>query len=62
MKSQISWPAISFALVYPTALTWVYFIALAGEPAAVQQIAYTVGKLIQFSYPLVWTWLYRRDA
>jgi membrane protease YdiL (CAAX protease family) len=60
--ARASWPAISFALVYPAALTWVYFIALAGESAAMQQAAYTVGKLIQFSFPLVWTWLYRRDS
>ena len=61
-KARPIWTAIIFALVYPTALTWVYFIALAGEPAAVQQTAYTVGKLIQFVFPLVWAWLYRRAA
>jgi membrane protease YdiL (CAAX protease family) len=40
----------------------VYFIALAGEPAAAQQSAYTIGKLIQFAFPVVWTWLYRRES
>ncbi len=54
--------AIVFAITYPTVLTWVYFIALANESSAVQQTAYTVGKLIQFGFPLVWTWLYRRRS
>jgi membrane protease YdiL (CAAX protease family) len=60
--ARASWPAISFALVFPSALTWLYFIALSGEPAAVQQTAYTVGKLIQFGFPLLWAWLYRRES
>jgi membrane protease YdiL (CAAX protease family) len=62
MTFRNPWPVISFALVYPTLLTWVYFIALAGESAAVQQTAYTVGKLIQFGLPIAWTWIYRRGA
>jgi CAAX protease family protein len=56
------WPAIVFALAFPTLLTWVYFIALAGEPAAVQQTAYTTGKLIQFAFPVFWAWFYRRRS
>jgi membrane protease YdiL (CAAX protease family) len=62
MITSNRWPAILFALVYPTLLTWVYFIALADEPAAVQQAAYTVGKLIQFGFPLVWAWRYGRRS
>ena len=54
--------ALVFALVYPTLLTWLYFIALAHESAAVQQGAYGTGKLIQFAFPLVWTWLFYRHA
>jgi membrane protease YdiL (CAAX protease family) len=53
--------AMGFALVYPTLLTWVYFIALARESSAVQQTAYTLGKLLQFGFPLVWAWFFRRE-
>jgi membrane protease YdiL (CAAX protease family) len=53
------WIAVVFAITYPTALTWVYFLVLASESSAVQQAAYTVGKLIQFGFPIVWTWIYR---
>jgi uncharacterized protein len=56
------WGAILFALAFPTVLTWVYFIALAEEPAGLQQAAYTGGKLIQFGFPLIWVWLYRRAS
>ncbi len=62
MSTQNHWPAVLFALIYPTLLTWVYFIALAHQPAALQQTAYTAGKAIQFGFPLVWMWLYRRSA
>src|SRR5687768_12426107 len=54
--------AILFALVYPTLLTWLYFIVLSRETAAVQQGAYGAGKLIQFAFPLLWTWLFYRHA
>jgi CAAX protease family protein len=45
---------LAFALVYPALLTLVYFVWLVGAPETVQQIAYGVGKGIQFGLPLVW--------
>lgn len=47
------------AIVWPTLTTWLYFIALANQPAAWQQAAYLVGKLLQFALPLVW-WCWQR--
>jgi membrane protease YdiL (CAAX protease family) len=46
--------AVVFALAFPTLVTWVYFVWLAGEAPVVQQTSYTIGKLIQFAFPLVW--------
>lgn len=46
--------AVLFAIVFPTALTWLYFVALAKEPGGLQQIAYGVGKAIQFGFPIFW--------
>lgn len=43
-------------VVLPTLVTWLYFVAMAGEPALWQQASYSVGKLVQFALPLVW-WL-----
>ncbi len=45
--------AIAVALTYPTLLTLVYFVLLAGFPAGVQQGTYTVGKCLQFLFPVV---------
>jgi membrane protease YdiL (CAAX protease family) len=52
---------LGLAMLWPTGLTWLYFIALDGAPAPWPQAAYTVGKLIQFSLPLAGWWLARRS-
>lgn len=46
--------ALAFTMGFPCLLTWVYFVLLADRPAAVQQGAYAVGKVVQFAFPLVW--------
>lgn len=46
--------AVVFALVFPTVLTWVYFVLMAKSPAAWQQAAYGIGKTVQFAFPLLW--------
>lgn len=54
-----------FGLLYPTVLTWGYFVALDGRSAAVQQLTYGAGKLFQFVFPAVWVWWQlrvRRDS
>jgi membrane protease YdiL (CAAX protease family) len=53
--------AIGFALVFPTLVTWVYFVWLADDSAGVQQASYSVGKLIQFAFPLVWVVIVERQ-
>jgi uncharacterized protein len=50
------WSALTFALIYPTLLTLVYFVWLGGSEHA-QQVAYSVGKVIQFAFPVVWVGL-----
>ena len=55
--SRTSTVWISLALLYPLALTWLYFIALADVPAPWPQLAYGVGKAVQFG-PALW-WLAR---
>jgi membrane protease YdiL (CAAX protease family) len=50
----VQWAAILFALGFPTAFTYVYFFAAAGEHSHGQQVAYGVGKAIQFLFPVVW--------
>lgn len=45
------------ALVFPTLVTWVYFVALAESAPILQQMAYGIGKVLQFSLPAVAVWL-----
>ena len=40
-------------LVLPTAITWLYFSALATSPAIYQKSAFAIGKTIQFGLPLL---------
>lgn len=53
--------AILAAVVLPTAVTWLYFIALDGADARLQKTAYAVGKTVQFALPAVWVWLVQRQ-
>jgi membrane protease YdiL (CAAX protease family) len=47
--------AVAFALTFPTAMAWLYFLALggAGHASFLQQLAYAAGKIVQFSFPLL---------
>lgn len=44
------------ASVFPTLFTWIYFVTLAHQPSTWQQVAYTIGKGIQFSLPALWVY------
>lgn len=46
-------------LLLPTVVTWVYFDLLSTWAAAVQQVAYAVGKAVQFALPLL-GWKFRQ--
>jgi membrane protease YdiL (CAAX protease family) len=42
-------------MAFPTALTLAYFVLLSGRQQALVQMVYTVGKAVQFGFPLAWT-------
>jgi len=50
------------AMVFPSLLTWLYFVALKGDPATVQQTVYTIGKTMQFALPAFWVFVVHRRA
>jgi len=54
--------ALGFAIVFPSFITWLYFVALAGQPASWQQSAYSIGKVLQFGFPVVWVLFVIRSA
>ena len=49
-----------FALGFPSAFTWVYFVAFAGDHPVAQHVAYTTGKVIQFLFPVAWVAIIER--
>ena len=56
--------AVLFALVFPCFMAWLYFVQLAqtgvrNNPAL--QIAFGVGKAIQFLFPVLYVWWFERD-
>jgi membrane protease YdiL (CAAX protease family) len=62
MKESAAWPrpylwaALVFAMVFPTAAAWGYFLALAGPGTGfnrVQQLAYPASKVVQFGFPVL---------
>jgi len=55
-----AWWVIGFALVLPTLITWIYFIALDGSSAWLQQGAYSTLKTLQFALPLAYVFALRR--
>ena len=46
--------AVAFAIVFPSVITWLYFVALAGHSRSLQQGSYAVGKCLQFGFPAFW--------
>jgi membrane protease YdiL (CAAX protease family) len=54
--SVVAGALLVVALMLPSLVTWLYFVALADAPSAVQQGAYGVGKFVQFVLPVVWVW------
>jgi membrane protease YdiL (CAAX protease family) len=57
MRATVRWAdaaAVAFALVFPSLLTWLYFVFLPQAAPDWQQPAYAIGKTIQFVFPVVW--------
>ena len=60
LPRAVQWSAVLFALGFPSAFTWVYFVAFAGDHPVAQHVAYTAGKVIQFLVPVGWVVLIER--
>ncbi len=64
IATPLYWPALIFALTFPTLLSYLDFIAFSsggGEPNPAQQLVYSGGKVLQFLFPLICFFLvYRR--
>jgi membrane protease YdiL (CAAX protease family) len=57
----LRWCGVIFALVFPSIITWGYFVLAANYSGTVQQATYLSVKIIQFAFPLVWVWAVLRE-
>ncbi len=46
--------AVAFAMLFPSVITWLYFVAMANSGSVWQQGCYLVGKCLQFGFPIAW--------
>ena len=58
---RLLWSGVLFALIFPTVITWAYFVYAARFAPGVQQAFYLFVKTIQFSFPIAWVWLVLRE-
>jgi membrane protease YdiL (CAAX protease family) len=50
------WPLL-LGIILPTFVTWIYFDALSEQKSSLQQIAYVLGKVVQFTLPVIAFWI-----
>jgi membrane protease YdiL (CAAX protease family) len=50
-----------FTLIFPTILTYIYFVILSSHSPELQKLVYGIGKSIQFSFPFIFSYLYLKD-
>lgn len=56
---EMQWIVLAIAVVLPSLVTWIYFGWLHGSSPRWQQVAYALGKSIQFLLPVaatLWVW------
>ncbi|HJQ81851.1 MAG TPA: type II CAAX endopeptidase family protein [Lacipirellulaceae bacterium] len=60
-RTGLRWFGVIFALVFPSIITWVYFVFAADYSSGVQQATYVAVKCVQFAFPLIWVWIVLRE-
>ena len=61
ISSRAKLAAVSFAIVFPTIVTLIYFVVLANEAPSIQGGAGAFGTVVQFGFPAVWVFLILRE-
>lgn len=61
VNRTLTWIGVLFAIVFPTIVTWAYFFQADAAGQGVQRAVMASLKVLQFAFPLVWTWLVLRE-
>jgi membrane protease YdiL (CAAX protease family) len=70
-RSLHQWMVLIFAMTFPSAMAWLYFVALAapmagpgeklrGSPIVIA--VYAGAKVVQFALPIFWVWFFDRES
>ena len=60
-RGALLWCAVLFTMVLPTVTTWGYFVLAERYSTSTQQAIYLTGKIVQFTFPILWTLLVLRE-
>ena len=60
-RRALLWSGVLFGLVFPTIITWGYFVFAGRYSSGAQQVTYLIVKGIQFIFPVVWVWFVLRE-
>ena len=50
----LRWSGVLFAMIFPSIVTWIYFVSAGQLSAGLQQAIYLAVKVIQFTFPVAW--------
>lgn len=59
-KRRADFIAVIVAMVLPSIITWAYFFQAESFSAGVQQSVFTIVKVLQFAFPVLWVYLVQR--
>lgn len=57
----LQWGGVLFALIYPTIITFGYFVLAREQSTRFQQSVFLIVKVIQFAFPAIWVTLVLRE-
>jgi membrane protease YdiL (CAAX protease family) len=60
-RTTAVWLGLLIALVFPTLITWIYFVLMASSAKSVQGLTYSSLKCVQFLFPMAWTLLVLKE-
>jgi membrane protease YdiL (CAAX protease family) len=60
-QRTLRWGGVVFAMVFPSILTWAYFVSSGDSSTGWQKLAYVVGKPVQFGFPIIWVWVVLKE-
>lgn len=61
INRKLVWVGVLFALVFPSIITWGYFVLAGRYSMGLQQTVFLLVKLVQFTFPIGWVWFVLRE-